>query len=138
MFKKVIVFEDFDGNKCSEEHYFNYTKSELTKMNLSVDGGMAAFAEKIANEKNGKNLCDLFEKIILGAYGIKTDNKSFMKDEVETKKFASSLAYDALFNELSTDAIKFAEFFNNIIPSENKIAPDELNKIVAKATESMN
>mgnify|MGYP003320086678 CR=1 FL=1 len=32
MLKKVIKYEDFDGNVREEECYFNYTKAELTKM----------------------------------------------------------------------------------------------------------
>lgn len=138
MLKKIITYTDFDGNKQSKECYFHYTKTDLTRMNLAAEGGLLGMAEKISSEKDGKKLCQLFEDIILGAYGERTaDGQSFVKTDEVRQAFRYSLAYDALFEELSTDAKKFAEFFNGIIPSDSKISDDKLAEVVAQANAKM-
>ena len=136
MYKRVIDYVDFDGNKRSEDCYFNYTKTELNKLNIETDGGVLAWAQSIVSERNGKKLIQLFEKIILGAYGIKSaDGRTFHKSEEISKEFASTNAYDVLFTELSTDAAKFAEFFNNIIPADSKLNEKDLNQVMEQANE---
>lgn len=134
MYKKIVKYEDYDGNSREEECYFNYTKTELTRMNLSADGGLIALMNRIVSEQNGKKLCEMFETIILGAYGRKSlDGRKFEKSDEIREDFKSTLAYDALFMELATDAKKFADFLNSIIPSENKISDEQVNEIIAKA-----
>lgn len=134
MHKRVIKYEDFDGNHREEECYFGFTQTELNKMNLSTEGGLLAMAERIISTQNGKELCELFDKIILGSYGIKSlDGRRFEKSEEISREFSQTLAYDQLFSELSTDAHKFAEFFNNVLPKESQISADKLNDVVKEA-----
>ena len=42
MYKKTITYEDFDGNKRTEDFYFNLTTAEVAKMEMGVTGGYSA------------------------------------------------------------------------------------------------
>ena len=42
MLKKTIAYVDFNGNDQTEDFYFNLSKTDLTEMQLSVDGGLSA------------------------------------------------------------------------------------------------
>lgn len=138
MYKRVIKYEDYDGNPRTEDCYFNFNKSELTRYNLSTNGGILALMNQVVSEQDGKKLCAIFEEIILGAYGEKSlDGREFRKSAEISERFKSTLAYDQLFNELSTDAKKFAEFMNNIIPAESRQTEDKLDELVAQATSSL-
>lgn len=43
MIKKTISYTDYDGVDRKEDFYFNISKSELTKMNANVEGGLEAY-----------------------------------------------------------------------------------------------
>lgn len=134
MYKRVINYVDFDGNKCSDEYHFNYTKSELTQLSFSKDGGIASFAEKAVRDRNGRNLCDLYETLILGAVGERrNEGKNFVKNDEIRENFKSSMAYETLFEELIESPDKFAEFFNAVIPSDMKITGEQLNQAITDA-----
>lgn len=137
MYKKTIEYVDFDGNTRKEDCYFNYTRTELNKLNIKAEGGVLAWAQSIISERSGAKLVDLFDMIILGAYGIKSlDGRKFEKSEEISREFASTLAYDKLFTELSTDAAKFAEFFNNIIPADDRLSAADLDNVIKQANET--
>lgn len=101
MLKKNIQYTDFNGNKISEDHYFNLTKSELTEMEMSIQGGFSAHLEHVLNVRDMPALMDFFKLFIVKSYGEKSaDGKYFRKDANMAHDFICSAAYDALFNEL--------------------------------------
>ena len=139
MIKKVIKFEDFDGNEREVTAYFHFTKSEITSMNVSVQGGLLGLMQHIIDTLDGKELVKAFETIILGSYGIKSpDGMKFEKSEEISKEFKSTLAYDKLFMELGTDAKAFAEFINGILPSDMKASDSDMKEVVEQAQAAMN
>ena len=80
MLKKTINYTDYNGIERTEDFYFNLSKAELAEMELSVDGGYAEMAQRIADTKNGPELVKLFKDLILKAYGEKSlDGRRFMK-----------------------------------------------------------
>lgn len=113
MLKKTITYTDYDGNKRTEDFYFNISKAELTELQFSVKGGLKNILEKAVQEKDGPTIMQLSKEIVLKAYGVKSnDGRRFMKSEEITKEFAETEAYVNLFMELATDekaAIAFAE-----------------------------
>lgn len=136
MYKKTVEVEDFEGNKFTEDLYFNFTKTELTKLNLENRGGMTAVANQIVNEKDGKKLYEIFEMLILGSYGKKVETEHgtvFLKKPEWTELFKASTAFDKLFIEFYTNPREFAEFFNAIIPSDTKLSAADLDQVVADA-----
>lgn len=132
MLKKPITYTDFDGNTRTEDHYFNLTRAELTKMQWEIDGGMIQFLDRIVKEDDSKNIMKYFDKFICMSYGEKSlDGKRFDKSPEITAKFVNSAAYDALFMELCSSTKACVDFFNAVIPqaaagqdTPNLVAPN--------------
>ena len=117
MFKKTIKYTDFNDVEREEDFYFNLTKSELTEMQLSVDGGLQAWLEKIVKTDNRPELIKAFKNIILKSYGEKSDDgKRFIKSKELSEAFEQTAAYDELFIELLSDEAKAGEFINALVP----------------------
>lgn len=117
MLKKTITYEDYDGNKRTEDFYFNLSKAEIMEMELSVSGGMTQMLNRIVAEQDGERIIKTFKEIILKAYGEKSpDGKRFIKSEELSTAFSQTEAFSQLFMELATDADAAAKFVNGIIP----------------------
>lgn len=119
MLKKTISFTDYFGEERTQDFYFNLTKSELTEMDLSENGGIERLIDKIIQTNDRKKLVGYFKEIILKSYGEKSDDGfQFIKGPEVSRKFEQSPAYDILFMELSTDSKKASDFINGIVPKE--------------------
>lgn len=118
MLKKEIAFEDFDGNPQRKIYYFNLTKTELIKMEITGTGGsMGEFVKRIIDAKDNRELVEVFDKIILGAVGRRSDDgERFDKSPEIAENFKCSAAYDALFIEFVTNSGAAADFINALIP----------------------
>lgn len=129
MLKKTIEFEDYDGNKRKEDHYFNLNKAELLKwLTTTGDYTLDKVIYQISKERNGKKIMETFEELIHLSYGRKSlDGRKFEKSEEIWEDFYRTEAYSNLFMELVTDAKKSADFVNKIIP---KSLSDEVEKII--------
>lgn len=118
MFKKTITYTDYNGEERTEDFYFNLSKAELMEMEMSIPGGMKGMLEKIIAAKDTAKIIEEFKKILLKAYGEKSeDGKRFIKSPELSKAFSETEAYSILFVELAQDATKASEFINGIIPS---------------------
>ena len=119
MLTKTITYEDFNGNKVTEECQFHLTKSELMKMELGEVGGMYATLEKMVSENNTPKLVEYFDKFITSSYGKKSeDGKRFIKNKQLTEEFVQGLAYDELVVSLLSNPDEAAAFFKGILPRE--------------------
>ncbi len=122
MLKKNIPYTDFNGNKISEDYYFNLTKAELTEMEMSIQGGFSAHLEHILNVRDMPALMDFFKLFIVKSYGEKSaDGKYFRKNAEMAHDFTCSAAYDALFNELletDGDQSNLLKFIAAVVPPE--------------------
>lgn len=129
MLKRVIDFEDYDGNQRTEEHYFNLNKAEVIKwLTTSGDYTLDKVLERLSHERNGKKIMEIFEDLIHLSYGRKSlDGRKFEKTDEIWNDFYQTEAYSALFVELVTDAGKAAAFINEIIPSD---LASEVEKII--------
>lgn len=125
MLKKVIKYEDYNGEMKEKECYFNLSKSELAKMDILLDGGILNYTKKINDEHDNKSLINFFEEIILRSYGVKSkdeseDGERFIKSEELSLAFKQSPAYDALFMELILEENASKEFIKGLMPSSIK------------------
>ena len=119
MLKKTIEFEDFNGNHRKEDHYFNLTKSEIMKMEMSTKGGMTEMINNIIAAQDTPAILKIFEDLVAASYGRKSlDGREFEKSDEIFAKFKSSNAYDELFMELISEPKKAADFFNGLVPKE--------------------
>ncbi len=121
MITKEITFTDYNGQERKEKYQFNFTKAELTEMELSVNGGLSAMMERIKETDDRPELMRIFKDLILKAYGIKSaDGKRFIKSEELRTEFSQTEAYSELYMELVTDTNAAITFFNGLIPNNLK------------------
>lgn len=123
MLKKTITYEDYNGNQRTEDHYFNLTETELMKMEMSMNGGLAEMIQRVVAAQDAPAIIKVFDEMILNSYGQKSlDGKRFIKiDETGHKladDFKQTEAYSILFMELATDADAAAKFVNGIMPAK--------------------
>lgn len=117
MLKKPITYIDYDGNKRTENFWFNLDEGEILELQMSSEGGLTAMLEKMIEEKDGKRILAMMKEIIMKAYGEKSlDGRRFEKSEAKSIAFTQTRAYSELLMELYRDAGAAAEFMNKIIP----------------------
>lgn len=119
MLKKRIEYTDYDNNKREEDFYFNLNKAEIAEMELSKEGGLKKWIEHIIDAQDMPQLIELFKKLILKSYGVKSgDGKRFIKSAELSEEFSQTEAYSELFMELATDEKAASDFVNGIIPAD--------------------
>lgn len=131
MHKETIQYETYDGVPVEEDFYFNLSKAELMRMEMSQYGGMEALLQKIIKEQDSKRIYNMFEEIVQKAYGVKSDDgKQFIKNEEVLNKFVQSEAYSVLVMKMLEDADFSAKFVRNVFPKDiqDKLDKEDLPK----------
>lgn len=119
MIKITKTYNDFNGNSRTEDFYFNLTKAEIMKMEMSIKGGLAERIQRVIDAQDQPAIMEIFEDLIQRSYGVKTpDGRGFMKRPELLEAFIQTEAYSDLFWELATDADAAAKFINGIIPAD--------------------
>lgn len=119
MLTKAITYTDYNGNKKTKNFYFNLTKTELAKMELTNKAGMLETIKAMINEDDRQKIIDLFESLVIGAIGEKSaDGEYFIKNEQIVENFKNHPAYDVLFMELISSEKAMADFINAIVPTD--------------------
>lgn len=119
MLKETITFIDFNGVQRTEDHYFNLTKAEIAKMEMSTAGGFAEMISRIVAAQDQPAIIKVFEELIHKAYGVKTpDGRGFDKDPKHLQSFIQTEAYSELFMKLATDSDYAAKFINGVFPAD--------------------
>lgn len=137
MIKKTITFENFLGEEETDSFYFNLSKGELVKMQMSaINQKTESFQdklEKIGKTLNGQALVDVVDEIVLNGFGVKsTDGKKFTKSAQLSEDFKSTGAYSELIVELCTSADAMAEFVNGLVPA--KLREEVKNEVATTQT----
>lgn len=128
MLKKTITFEDFLGNKRTEDFFFHLTEEEIATMELSELGGMNKMIDRVISEQDNRKIIEIFKDMINKSYGVVSpDGRKFMKSPEILAEFKQTQAYSDLFMELASDSKKAAEFVNGIIP---KKAAEKIREMV--------
>lgn len=118
MYKKTIKYVDYNENERSEDHYFNLNETELTKLELSVNGGFKERLERLIQQQNIPEVVKEMEAIVELAYGVKSaDGKTIDKDRKHWLSFVQSEAYNVFFQEVMFNAENAAKFINAIVPA---------------------
>lgn len=121
MLKKTITFEDLDGNKVTEDFYFNLTKPEIVELEVSYEGGLVEHLKRIggAEKPNGALIMSTFKDLLVKSVGRRSeDGRRFIKNQQITDEFFESDAYSVFFMELVTDAEAGATFVNGVMPRD--------------------
>ena len=123
MYKIHQKYEDFNGNEREDDFYFNLSKAELLEMELSEEGGMDKRLNRLIGSQDMKEAIKVFKAIVLMAYGIKTDDGRFVKNQEIRDAFTQSAAYSEIFMDLATDVDKAQKFINGILPNMESAIP---------------
>lgn len=123
MLKKTITYTDFNDIERKEDFFFHFSEAELIEMNLSHEGGLQTYINRIVNTSSTPELIKLFKKLILDAVGERSDDgKRFIKVRSDGTKiadeFAQTNAYSALYMELIKDEKAAGDFINGCIPKK--------------------
>lgn len=135
MYKTSVTFENFEGEKVTKDLYFNLTKAEITKLQLSYKQGFDKYVDEIihpiSGEPDPQKIMDLFEMLILKSYGVRTED-GFIKTPEKAQAFVTTEAYSELFMRLLQDEKAQTEFFMGIMPKDiaaQAMAELEKNKV---------
>ena len=127
MLKKSITYTDYNGDKQTDECYFNLSKAELLEMEMSEKGGFENYIRKLTEEKDNKKIYKLFKDLVLMSYGQKSaDGRSFIKKKMVDgqmiylkDEFEQTEAFTELMMELLSGGDEaMAKFINSLIPKE--------------------
>ena len=129
MLKKTITYTDYDGMERTEDFWFNLSKTELTKLDAELPGGVLGVLRKIIDKKDRKALVDFIETLILRSYGEKTlDGKRFVKTPEMAEEFMQTPAYDELFMSILSDTDSQTSCINGVIPQSMAKEIDQTDK----------
>lgn len=130
------TYTDFNGNERTEEFFFHLSQAETIKwLTTSGDYTLDKMIERLATERNGKKIMEIFEDLIHRSYGRPSiDGRRFEKSEEIWRDFFETEAYSKIFTELVTDAKKASAFVSGILPKQ---LTEEINKIVAANPEGV-
>lgn len=147
MLKKSITFEDYSEppKEVTRDFYFNFTKLEVIEM-LEVDD-LEGTLKKLQETESGPEAYALFKKIILSAYGERTPEGGFTKEDDNgrplSRKFEQSPACAELIIGFLQDPLSGGGFIEGCLPAKlvkeakaaqaNNPSKSELEKMVAEA-----
>lgn len=142
MLKKSITYTDYNGEKQTDECYFNLSKAELLEMEMSEKGGFENYIKKLMEEKDNKKIYALFKDLILMSYGQKSaDGRTFIKKKMVDgqmiylkDEFEQTEAFTELMMELISGGDEaMAKFINALIPKE--IAEQAAKQLATQSAE---
>ena len=116
MYKITKKYTDFNGVEKEEDFYFNLTRADILKMELSEDGGMDKRLDRLVKTQDIKEAIKVFEGLLLLSYGIKTDDGRFVKSEEARQRFMSSAAYSEIYFDLATNPDEAQKFVEGVVP----------------------
>ena len=123
MTKETITYTDLNGVERTEDFYFDLSKPEIVRMQVSEKGGYDVQLKSIASGDNGALIMEFFEKFIKNAYGVKSDDgRRFVKSEEISKSFMETPAYEILFEKLVTNADAASNFVNRVLRNNTNVA----------------
>lgn len=122
MLKQKIKYVDFDGNEQEELFYFNLSQLELMEMEVGgPHGSFKAWIDRIIETEDRAVLIDQFKKLILQAYGQRSeDGQRFLKLDKNgnslSAEFAEHAAFETLFLKMANDDGFAVEFIRGALP----------------------
>lgn len=142
MLKKSITYTDYNGEKQTDDCYFNLSKAELLEMEMSEKGGFENYLQTLITERDNKKIYGLFKELILMSYGQKSaDGRTFIKKKMVDgqmirlrDEFEQTEAFTELMMELVSGGDEaMAKFINALIPKE--IAEQAAKQLAAQKSE---
>lgn len=136
MLKLPITYTSFNDEEITEEFYFNISKPELVDLEVEYPKGLMGYLEDVIRAKDGKEIVKVFKKLVLMAYGIKSeDGKSFVKTDALREAFSHTAAYQKLYMDLAFNDDAAANWVKGVLPADlaEQVEADALKKKTADA-----
>lgn len=138
MITETIKYTDYNGTERTETYYFNLSKPELLKIEMSEEGSFGDKLKEAVRTNNVRSIIDSIELLILKSIGVKSeDGRRLVKSEELSKAFQESPAYEELYMKLMTNADAAAAFINGIMPSDIAAQLPKTEEELTKMTESL-
>lgn len=119
MIAKTYTYTDYNGVEKTETVRFNLSRAELTKMELSEEGGFTNLMKKIVDTKSTPELVKFFDQFLKKSYGeISPDGRRFIKSDELSEEFAQTEIYSMLFMDLLSDDRIASEFVLGVVPAD--------------------
>lgn len=126
MFQKEVAYNDlFTGETRKKTLLFNLTKKELMDFAANQNtNDLQAYIAKIQEDEDKGKMFNLFNDLVLSAYGERTEAGGFIKKDREGNKladvFETTEAYSNFIVEMLEDPTgnSLNEFFAKVIPAE--------------------
>lgn len=137
MITKEISYIDFNGVQRKEPFQFNISKRELMEMYYSKEGGYDQLLEKIVTLQDNAQILAELKKLILFAYGEKSDDgRRFVKDGGKlAAAFAETNAFDELCFELMSNLDEAIDFVKGVLDPSILAEIEKENPEVQKQTD---
>lgn len=137
MLKKTVNYTDYNGEKRTEDVYFNLNELEVVELALDLPDELTdgvsentseqAVVAQMLEKLGRKGIIEFIKSLMKKSYGVKSeDGRSFVKTEKMAEEFTHTAVYSAIIMELMTNDVAAANFVNAIIPAD----------LAAKLTES--
>ena len=117
MLRRDVTYKNVDEEEVTKTFYFNLTKTDWLRLEAEHGGGLIDFFQAVSATGDTNLIFKEFEKFVLLTYGEKAGD-DHLKSDALRERFRSTLAYDALVWELSTDAQKAADFIQGVMPKD--------------------
>lgn len=117
MIKKVITFEDIDGEQATEEYHFGLSKADLVEMKFFHRKDLMEYVEGLIKSEDGGEIISIFRDILMRSVG-KRDGKRFIKTQDIRDEFEQTGAYSAMLMELLQSENSGADFIAGILPAD--------------------
>lgn len=138
MVKKTVTYTDFEGKEVTKDFYFNLTKMEFNELDENIPGGLRNLIDKMLSEKDSGLTVKLLSILLLAAYGEKSEDGRFVKEDYRGRKLSSyfkvSEAWDVLFMNLVKNERELGEFLVGIVPKD---MADDARKAMENPEESI-
>lgn len=129
MIKKEVEFTNYNGDTVKQSFYFDLSEAEVSELQVEHNGRLTEYLQKIVDAQDSKEIVRYFKKLMILAYGEKSqDGNYFIKDEETKRHLIYSPAYSKIFMELATDDEAGAAFVQGILPPDLEKRAEELRK----------
>ena len=134
MICRKIKYTDYNGVEKVGEYWFNMSRADLMDLETKNGGGWFDRMKALIAEQNGIEAWNMIRQFVDDAYGMKTEDGGFDKDEKHLKKFKQTEAYSEFIWHFVDHPEEFADFVNGIISSvAKKVDAIDVDAEIAKA-----
>lgn len=116
MLKKTITFPDFNGNPVQDDFYFNFTRAEILALEAKYEGGLQGVIARISATQNANVAYNEFRNIVIAAYGVRTPDGGWIKNQEIRDKFEASEAFSELIFSFLENPDEASVFINQLVP----------------------